>query len=149
MEVENNKSSEHLSDLSEHSKLSKSSFEIKQKIGRGSFGDIFKAYDKINKRLVAIKIINKDYFYDSNKEDYYSRCIKREIANTRLCKCKNVVELYDSIELEYEFILSFELCDINLYDLIIKNPENKTDLYFIRNLFMQLNNAFEILSKKK
>ena len=86
MGVGNNKSSEQPSDLSEHSKLSESSFEIKEKIGEGSFGDIFKAYDKINKRLVAIKIINKDYIYGSNKEDYYSRCIKREIANTRLCK---------------------------------------------------------------
>ena len=149
MEVENNKSSEHLSDLSEHSKLSKSSFEIKQKIGRGSFGDIFKAYDKINKRLVAIKIINKDYFYDSNKEDYYSRCIKREIANTRLCKCKNVVELYDSIELEYEFILSFELCDTDLLHYIKENHGYKTNLDFIRNIFIQLNNAFEILNQKK
>ena len=82
------------------------------------------------------------------RKTIFLSCIKREIANARLCKYENIVELYNSIELDDKFILSFELYDINLYDFIIKNPENKTDLYFIRNIFIQLNNAFEILSKK-
>jgi len=58
-------------------------------------------------------------------------------------------EKYNSIELEDEFILSFELCDTDLLHYIIKNYEQQTNLDFIRNIFIQLNNAFEILNQKK
>ena len=149
MEATNNKSSEQPPELSENSKLSKSSFIIKGQIGGGSFGNIYRAYDNFNKREVAIKIIHKDYIYESNEKDYISSCIKREIANIRLCKCENVVELYDSIELEDEFILSFELCDTDLLHYIIENYEHQTNLDFISNIFIQLNNAFKILTQKK
>ena len=145
----NNKSSEQPPELSQYSELQKSSFIIKNRLGDGSFGYIYKAYDSINKREVAIKIIQKGYFYESNEKDYNSSCIKREIANARLCKCENVLELYNSIELEDEFILSFELCDTDLLHYIIKNYEQQTNLDFIRNIFIQLNNAFEILNQKK
>ena len=62
---------------------------------------------------------------------------------------KNVVELYDSIQFKNEFILSFELCDTDLLHYIKENHEYKTNLDFIRNIFIQLNNAFEILNQKK
>ena len=103
---------------------------------------------KLIKERWKIKIIEKGKFNLLMRKTIFLSCIKREIANARLCKYENIVELYNSIELDDKFILSFELYDINLYDFIIKNPENKTDLYFIRNIFIQLNNAFEILSKK-
>ena len=151
MGVPNNKSSEQPSELSGHSKLSKSPFEIINILGTGSFSAIYKAYDSINKRNVAIKIFEKDQIDETNKEDYILSCIKREIENTRLCKCENVVELYDAIELEDEFILSYELCDTDLCHYIINNHEyqSKLNLDFIRNIFIQLNNAFKILDKRK
>ena len=62
MGATNNKSSEQPPELSENSKLSKSSFIIKEQIGGGSFGIIYKAYDNFNKREVAIKITTKITF---------------------------------------------------------------------------------------
>ena len=77
--------------------------------------------------------INNDKIEYTNEKDYILSCIKREIANTRFCKCENVVELYSSIKFEYEFILSFELCNTNLNDYIIMNSEYMTNLHMNRN----------------
>jgi hypothetical protein len=86
--------------------------------------------EKITKAIYSIKIIEKEDIDFTNEKDYILFCVKREIANARLCKCENVVELFDSIKLDDKFILSFELCETNLFRFI-KNPKNKTDFLFI------------------
>ena len=83
MGTTSNKSSEQPPELSGHSELSKSSFIIKNIIEEHKYTTIYKAYDSINKREVAIKIIRKDYIHKSNEKDYISSCVKREIENTR------------------------------------------------------------------
>ena len=98
---------------------------------------------------MAIKIILKEEIDFSNKKNYILSCIKRETGYIRLCKCENVLELYDSFEINDVFILSFELSDNNLLDFVKNNPKYRSNLHFIRNTFIELNNAFKILSEKK
>ena len=42
-------------------------YEIKGAIGVGGFGEVFKAFDKINKRECALKIIDKNLYMNQMK----------------------------------------------------------------------------------
>ena len=131
----------YISDISEK-------YELMECIGKGGFSEVHKALDKINHRECALKLIYKDYIEKGNQKDYMKNSILREIEIMKVCKCNNIVELYDSFETESYFILALELCDIDLLSYIIKQ-KNPGNLYFIQNIFLQLNNAFKIIYEKK
>ena len=95
-------------------------YEIKEIIGQGATGRIFKAFDKINKRECALKIIDKAFINKSNEKDYLLNSINNEIKIQKLCKSKNIVELYDSFETKESIALAMELTDNNLEKYIKK-----------------------------
>ena len=95
-------------------------YEIKEIIGKGAFGNVSKAFDKINKRECALKILDKNIINDSNGKDYLLNSIKNEILIQQLCKSKNVVELYDSFETKNSIVIATELCECNLAQYIKK-----------------------------
>lgn len=74
----------------------KSKYEIKEAIGQGSFGNVFRAVNKNNGEEYAIKVIKKDSF-QSGERDY----IYQEICTIRyLMKInhKNIIKAYDIYE---------------------------------------------------
>ena len=126
-------------------------YEIKEKIGTGGFGKVFKAYDKKNHRNCALKIFDKKWIYDSNEKDHIINSIKEEIKNTKLCKSENVIELYDSFETKKSFVIALELCD---YDLrkFVNNFKYKSPLMEpsqIQNICKGLRNAMISLYQNK
>ena len=125
-------------------------YETKEIIGKGTYGKVFKAFDKINKRECALKIIDKNIINDSNGKDYLLNSIKNEILLHQLCKSKNVVELYDSFETKNSIVIATELCECNLAQYIKKfTDKNMIPFYldFIQKFFKDLNNAIKILYK--
>ena len=128
-------------------------YQILKIIGSGGFSVVYKAFDIINNRECALKKIIKKGLEKGNKNDYMKNCILREIEIMKICKCKNVVEIYDSFETKDSFILVLELCDITLRDYMkskVKDvKQNKVDLLFIQNIFLDLNNAFKIMYNNK
>lgn len=73
--------------------------------------------------------------------------ILREIEIMKMCKSKNIVELYDSFETKSNYILVLEFCDIDLMSYVFNNKEYQGNLNFIQSIFIELNNAFKIIRK--
>jgi len=97
-------------------------YEFKENIGKGSFSQIVKGVNKITKKEVAIKIINKNESKEGDNKDNYKH-FKTEIDIINLVQHENIISLYDLYEnsdnyyiiLEYfkngaldEFLINFK-----------------------------------------
>ncbi|KAL8144112.1 hypothetical protein V2J09_017144 [Rumex salicifolius] len=67
-----------------------SRFESLELIGRGSFGDVYKGFDKELNRVVAIKVIDLDESEDEIED------IQKEIAVLSQCRSPYITEYYGS-----------------------------------------------------
>ena len=134
-----------LNKISDISKI----YEIKEKIGSGGFSTVYKALDKISKKKFALKMIHKKDIEDGNKKKYLYNNIIREIKLMKVCCCNNIVKLYDSFETESDYVLVLELCDTDILSFIKNQKEYQGNLYFIQNIFLELNNAFKIIYENK
>lgn len=89
-------------------------------IGRGSFGEVYKAKNKITNELVAIKKFSKKYHSLEKCKEL------REVKSLTKLEHDNIIKLYDVILEENTLYLVFELMDQNLYDLLnSKSMENE------------------------
>jgi cyclin-dependent kinase 2 len=57
-------------------------FEIVEKIGQGSYGEVFKCRDKRDNTMAAVKVIPMDADISS---------VQKEIAILEQCQCENIV----------------------------------------------------------
>jgi serine/threonine protein kinase len=67
--------------------------DIKRKLGQGGFGSVYLAYDKLNQRDVAVKILN------SNDHPLSPHMMTKEIEALRKLKHKHIVKLHNSFPL--------------------------------------------------
>ena len=125
-------------------------YEIGDIIGKGTFGKVFKAKNKITNEIVAIKIIDID---DSNTEQEIENAINlviTELKNMKICTNENKnpysVRFHEYFKNGNQFIIIMELCDDNL-DKILKNRKKGFDPEEILNIMNQLNNTFKIMVK--
>eukprot|EP01084_Bolivina_argentea_P166543 289111_1 len=83
------------------------------KLGKGAFGEVHKAKDEQNNRLVAIKQIDLKEF----------KSVATEISLLKKCDCRNVVRLLDEYkDNKYHYIvLNFMLCLLHQCHLMKKN----------------------------
>jgi len=115
-------------------------YEIKTNLHKeGGFGNIFLAYDKKENREVVIKKINKNKI---NGEIF-----EREIKAMKEIKCEHSIEIYDYYNDNNYYYIIMEKCDEDLLDLLeFKKGFSEEE---IRNIFLQLNQAFKIMYEKQ
>jgi len=75
-------------------KTTKQQYEIIEQIGSGGFGRVYKATDKSNKRLVAIKVFQKQL----GQEDDASIDWEREAEHTLALKADHVIQSYEFVQ---------------------------------------------------
>ena len=88
-------------------------YEFLDKLGRGSYGQVFKAKEVATGALVAIKQIQKD-----KMDKYELHELREEIEIMRTCQHPNIVELYDIIEDTQQLFLVMEYvpgCTLHTY----------------------------------
>ena len=107
-----------------------------ERIGNGSYGNIYKAQDKTTKSYVEIKEIDKRRYNQLNKEIFN----EEEIVN--IIKCENSIEFKGKIDTKDYFYIIMDLCITNLEDYI-KSRENKITINEIKEVLIQLNNVFK------
>lgn len=66
-------------------------YRIDSEVGAGGMAEVFKAYDLVEKRYVALKVIKKEYCLDPR----YVRRFEREAQTVLSLRCKNIVCAYD------------------------------------------------------
>ena len=113
-----------------------------ERIGEGSYANIYKAQNKTTKSYVAIKEIDKRRYNKLTKEIFN----ETEIMN--IIKSENSVNFKDKIDTKDYFYIIMDLCIINLEDYI-KSRENEITINEIKEVLIQLNNVFKIMNNKK
>lgn len=81
-------------------------YKIGRLLGRGAFGKVNLALQKLSRKLVAIKSINKKFL----KDEHSLRKIENEISLLRLMRHKSVVKLFETFETDKHYLFVMELC---------------------------------------
>ena len=98
-------------------------YELKEVTGKGKFSVVYCAYDKKNKRKVAIKRIDKTLLKMPELE-----LLKTEIDILKICQHPYVIGLYDIIETYNTMDIILEYCQIgNLFNYLSKKNFNLTE----------------------
>jgi eukaryotic-like serine/threonine-protein kinase len=99
-------------------------FELRSKIGSGGHGKVYRAFDTILERLVAVKIMRKELENDA-------AALADFIREARACASlnhTNIVQIYAFDEFEGQRYLVMELADRGSLDMRIEKQQRLTEL---------------------
>lgn len=75
-------------------------YEVRDMLGEGGFGKVYRAFDTELQRPVAIKVLSTKWISDDAQYEVYQERFRREAKVTAQIKHPNVVTIYDVGELE-------------------------------------------------
>ena len=107
-------------------------YQITKTLGEGAFGCVYKAQNKTNKVVVAIKHIKRQF-------KTWKECLEeRELKSLRKCKGHpNIVTLLELIHQNCELYFIFEFATSNLMDVIEKQRDGFEEST-IKSIFFDL-----------
>jgi len=122
-------------------------YEVLKEIGKGSFGQVIKAYDHKTHQHVALKIMRN--------EKRFQRQAQEEIKILQFLKGQdkenslNVVHMNESFSFRNHICITFELLSMNLYELIKKNNFKGFSLQLVRKFAYSMLQCLDVLHKNK
>ncbi|XP_023223594.1 dual specificity tyrosine-phosphorylation-regulated kinase 2-like [Centruroides sculpturatus] len=122
-------------------------YEMLKIIGKGSFGQVVKAYDHKSHQHVALKMVrNEKRFHRQAQEEIriLDHLRKQDKDNTM-----NIIHMYDHFIFRNHICITFELLSINLYELIKKNKFQGFSLQLVRKFAHSLLQCLEALHRNK
>ncbi|XP_073830775.1 uncharacterized protein [Musca autumnalis] len=122
-------------------------YEMLKIIGKGSFGQVIKAYDHKTHEHVALKIVrNEARFYRQAQEEIR---ILHHLRRQDKYNTMNIIHMYDYFTFRNHMCITFELLNINLYELIKKNGFKGFSLQLIRKFAHSLLQCLDALYKNE
>ncbi|XP_033221446.1 dual specificity tyrosine-phosphorylation-regulated kinase 2-like isoform X2 [Belonocnema kinseyi] len=122
-------------------------YEVLKVIGKGSFGQVVKAYDHKTQEHVALKMVrNEKRFHRQAHEEIR---ILRNLREQDKENTMNIIHMFDSFTFRNHMCITFELLSINLYELIKKNKFQGFSLQLVRKFSHSLLQCLEALFKNK
>ncbi|XP_057309135.1 dual specificity tyrosine-phosphorylation-regulated kinase 4-like [Hydractinia symbiolongicarpus] len=122
-------------------------YEVVDLVGKGSFGQVIKAYDHKLKEYVAIKIIR------NKKRFHHQALVEVKILDSLRRKDRekghNIIHMKDYFYFRNHLCISFELLGMNLYELIKKNNFQGFSLTLIRRFAISILQCLRLLHKCK
>ena len=123
-------------------------YEDFNKIEETKLCKIYTALNLKYKRNCILKVFNKEKIKKGDY-DFLLEKIKREEQLTKICKSKNVIELYQKFDIDDFIIFEFEFCETNLYDAVIEKEGGLNgNKKFLRQIIIDIANALKILHEK-
>ena len=121
-------------------------YEILELIGRGAFGNVYKAKNTNTDEIRALKII--DLLEEEEESNIIIDNITHQIKSARICSenNENSVKYYESFLTKREFVIVMELYDDDLDKVLRRKKEGFTpeEVY---KIMIQLNHTFKIMKK--
>eukprot|EP01088_Endostelium_zonatum_P009755 TRINITY_DN23065_c0_g1_i1.p2 TRINITY_DN23065_c0_g1~~TRINITY_DN23065_c0_g1_i1.p2 ORF type:complete len:310 (-),score=53.66 TRINITY_DN23065_c0_g1_i1:1135-2064(-) len=98
----------------------RSRYEIQQKIGEGTYGEVYKAKDRVTGQIIAMKKIR---LLDAEEEGVPSTTLREISLLKELSHFPQVVKLMDVIHKNFKLYLVFEFLDQDLHAYINSTKE--------------------------
>lgn len=122
-------------------------YEILRVIGKGSFGQVIKAFDHKTRQFVALKMVrNEKRFHRQAQEEIriLEHLKKQDKDNTM-----NIIHIFDNFIFRNHICITFELLSINLYELIKRNRFQGFSLQLVRRFSHSLLQCLDALYRNK
>jgi len=122
-------------------------YEVLKILGRGSFGQVVKAYDHKSKGFVALKIIRNDrrFLHQAKKEVKILEHLLLEDKNDT----GNIVHIKNSFIFRSHMCIVFELMSLNLYELVKKNNFRGFRIQLVKNFAHSIASALDLVHRNR
>lgn len=114
-----------------------------EKVGKGTYGVVFKAKDKKTGELVALKTIQLD------EDEGIPSTAVREIALLKYLKHPNVVALHDVIHMADKLTMVFEFLELDLKKYLDACGSNGLEVITVKSLLYQLLSGVAFCHKQR
>ncbi|KAH9363555.1 hypothetical protein HPB48_005912 [Haemaphysalis longicornis] len=120
-------------------------FEMLKVIGKGSFGQVVKAYDHKQHQHVALKMVRneKRFHRQAQEEIRILDFLRRQDRDNSL----NLIHMLEHFTFRNHTCITFELLSINLYELIKKNKFQGFSLQLVRKFAHSLLQCLDALHR--
>ncbi|KAM4770923.1 dual specificity tyrosine-phosphorylation-regulated kinase 2-like [Rhinophrynus dorsalis] len=122
-------------------------YEVLRTLGKGTFGQVVKAYDHKTHQHVAIKMVRNDrrFSQEAKEEIKMLKMLKQLDKENKM----NVVHLLESFSFRNHMCMTFELLGPNLYDQLGENKYRGLSLSTVRKLAVEILRCLDMLHKNK
>ncbi|XP_043964920.1 dual specificity tyrosine-phosphorylation-regulated kinase 2 isoform X1 [Gambusia affinis] len=122
-------------------------YEVLKVIGKGSFGQVMKAFDHKTQTHVALKMVrNEKRFHRQAAEEIR---ILEHLRKQDKDSSMNVIHMLEHFTFRNHICMTFELLSMNLYELIKKNKFQGFSLPLVRKFAHSILQCLEALQKNR
>lgn len=121
-------------------------YEVLKIIGKGSFGQVARAYDHKLRQYVALKMVrNEKRFHRQAAEEIR---ILEHLRKQDKTGSMNVIHMLDSFTFRNHVCMAFELLSIDLYELIKKNKFQGFSVQLVRKFAVSILQSLDAAVQK-